>query len=294
MVRKDEDFKFEGRPYLDIVDGHNLGHLAKKHPEVKVIVCSKIDMETMAGAIPNDIIFIPQHHCNFKRIKRRRKQITTVGVIGTRGAFPLLPSGLEEALKERQIQLIKFSRFFSRKDIVDFYKRIDVQLVWRPYKKILSNPLKLVNAMSFGIPTIALDEDAFQEIDITGITLPITKHNYLVRDASSLARIVKEAFYIARNGRPGPVLIDIPGDVFAELAEFSYPSRVNLPGYKLTLQGHPTQISKAANMINEAQKPLIIAGQGAMSSGGNGELKKLAETAQIPVITTLLGLGSFL
>ena len=165
MVRKDEDFKFEGRPYLDIVDGHNLGHLAKKHPEVKVIVCSQIDMETMAGAIPNDIIFIPQHHCNFKRIKRRRKQITTVGVIGTRGAFPLLPSGLEEALKERQIQLIKFSRFFSRKDIVDFYKRIDVQLVWRPYKKILSNPLKLVNAMSFGIPTIALDEDAFQEIE---------------------------------------------------------------------------------------------------------------------------------
>lgn len=165
MVRKGDDFKFEGKPYLDIVDGHNLGELARKHPEVTVIVCSQADMETMSGAIPNKIVFISQHHCNFERIKRIRKEITTIGCIGTKGAFPLLPKGLEEALKERRMKLIKFSRFFTRQDIIDFYLKIDIQIVWRPYKKILSNPLKLVNAASFGIPTIALDEDAFKELE---------------------------------------------------------------------------------------------------------------------------------
>jgi len=138
-----------------------------------------------------------------------------------------------------------------------------------------------------------IGKDAFQEIDITGITLPITKHNYLVLDVDSLARIIKEAFYLARSGRPGPVLIDVPRDVFIEPAEFSYPSRVNLPGYKPTLQGHPAQIKKAAKLINEAQRPLIIAGRGVIISGAYAELKQLAETAQVPVVTTLLGISCF-
>lgn len=138
-----------------------------------------------------------------------------------------------------------------------------------------------------------IGKDAFQEVDITGITLPITKHNYLVLEASSLARTIKEAFYLARSGRPGPVLIDIPRDVFIEEAEFHYPSRVNLPGYKPTLQGHPTQIKKAAKLINEARQPAIIAGRGVIISGAYTELKELAEKAQIPVITTLLGIGDF-
>jgi acetolactate synthase-1/2/3 large subunit len=138
-----------------------------------------------------------------------------------------------------------------------------------------------------------IGKDAFQETDITGITLPITKHNYLVLDAGSVASTVKEAFYIARTGRPGPVLIDIPRDVFIEQAEFHYPSRVNLPGYKPTLQGHPAQIKKAARVINEAKRPLIIAGRGIVISGAYAELKQLVETAQIPVVTTLLGIGSF-
>jgi acetolactate synthase-1/2/3 large subunit len=89
-----------------------------------------------------------------------------------------------------------------------------------------------------------IGKDAFQEIDISGITLPITKHNYLVLDVGSLARTVKEAFYLARTGRPGPVLIDLPRDVQIEQAEFNYPSKVDLPGYKPTLQGHPAQIKK--------------------------------------------------
>ena len=138
-----------------------------------------------------------------------------------------------------------------------------------------------------------IGRDAFQEIDITGITLPITKHNYLVPDTGSLARIVKEAFYLARSGRPGPVLIDIPRDVFVDEVEFHYPATVNLPGYKPTLQGHPAQVKKAVKLINEAHQPVIIAGRGVIISGAYDELKYLAETAQVPVITTLLGIGCF-
>jgi len=138
-----------------------------------------------------------------------------------------------------------------------------------------------------------IGKDAFQEIDITGITLPITKHNYLVMDAGSLAETIKEAFYLARTGRPGPVLIDLPKDVQIDKAEFSYPASVELPGYKPTLKGHPAQVKKAAKLINEAKKPVIIAGRGVIISGAYEELKQLAEAAQIPVITTLLGISGF-
>ncbi|MFC1918001.1 biosynthetic-type acetolactate synthase large subunit, partial [Chloroflexota bacterium] len=148
-------------------------------------------------------------------------------------------------------------------------------------------------ALTGQVPTTAIGKDAFQETDITGITLPITKHNYVVTDASSLAKTFKEAFHIARTGRPGPVLIDLPRDILMNQAEFNYPSQVDLPGYKVPLRGHPTQIKKASKLINESRKPLIIAGRGVMNSGANGELKQLAELAQIPVITTLLGIGSF-
>jgi len=138
-----------------------------------------------------------------------------------------------------------------------------------------------------------IGKDAFQEVDITGITVPITKHNYLVLDTGSLAGVVKETFHLARSGRPGPVLIDIPRDVFIDQAEFHYPSKVDLPGYKPTLQGHPAQIKKAVKLINEAQRPLIIAGRGVVISGAYAELKQLAETVQMPVVTTLLGIGCF-
>jgi acetolactate synthase-1/2/3 large subunit len=138
-----------------------------------------------------------------------------------------------------------------------------------------------------------IGKDAFQETDITGITLPITKHNYLVMDAASVPGIIKEAFYLARTGRPGPVLIDLPRDVQIEEAEFSYPSKVNLPSYKPILQGHPAQIKKAAKLINEAQQPVIIAGRGVNISGAYTELKELVEKAQLPVVTTLLGISCF-
>jgi acetolactate synthase-1/2/3 large subunit len=150
-----------------------------------------------------------------------------------------------------------------------------------------------VVAITGQVPRASIGKDAFQEVDITGITLPITKYNYLVMEASSVARAVKEAFYIARTGRPGPVLIDIPRDVFTEMAEFEYPERLNLLGYEPTFQGHPAQIKKAAKVINEAKKPLIISGHGVLISGACDEVKQLAEKAQIPVVTTLLGIGSF-
>ena len=160
----------------------------------------------------------------------------------------------------------------------------------------------IANAYLDSVPMVAITgqvarpfigKDAFQEVDITGITLPITKNNYLALDAASLANIIKEAFYLARSGRPGPVLIDIPRDVFIDQAEFHYPSQVNLPGYKPTFRGHPAQIKKAAKLIDEAERPIIIAGRGVVISGAYAELKQLAETAQIPLITTLLGIGCF-
>jgi acetolactate synthase-1/2/3 large subunit len=138
-----------------------------------------------------------------------------------------------------------------------------------------------------------IGKDAFQEIDITGITLPMTKHNYLVLDAGLLARTVKEAFHLARTGRPGPILIDIPKDVFEEKVEFHYPSQVDLPGYRPTVKGNPLQIKRAARLLAEAERPLIIAGRGIIISGACEELATLARTQQIPVVTTLLGVGCF-
>ncbi|WP_408955540.1 biosynthetic-type acetolactate synthase large subunit [Natroniella sp. ANB-PHB2] len=143
------------------------------------------------------------------------------------------------------------------------------------------------------VATSMLGTDAFQEADITGITVPITKHNYLVQDVKELPRIIKEAFHIATTGRPGPILIDIPNDVQADMAEFEYPSDIDLRGYKPNYSGHRLQIKKASESIKQAEKPVIYAGGGVIASGGAEELRKLAKKAQIPVTTTLMGLGAF-
>ena len=139
----------------------------------------------------------------------------------------------------------------------------------------------------------AIGSDAFQETDTTGITLPVTKHNYLVMHASEVATAIKEAFHIASTGRPGPVLVDIPKDVFQEETEFEYPDTVDLAGYKPRVEGHVAQIKKAAKLIAEAKRPVILAGHGVIFSGAYDELRELAEKAQVPVITTLLGISSF-
>ena len=143
------------------------------------------------------------------------------------------------------------------------------------------------------VPRPAIGRDAFQETDITGITLPVTKHNYLVMDVRDIAPVIKEAFYIARTGRPGPVLIDVPKDVLAgEKIEFEWPESIDLPGYTPPGEPDPRQVAEAARLINESERPVILAGHGVLISRAWDELRELAEKAQIPVITTLLGIGA--
>jgi len=145
------------------------------------------------------------------------------------------------------------------------------------------------------VPRSAIGSDAFQETDIYGITLPIVKHSYVVRDPRDMATIVAEAFHIAITGRPGPVLIDIPKDVGLE--EFDYvpveAGAVRIPGYRPTVKGNPRQINQAVNLIREAERPLLYVGGGAIASGAHLEVQELAEMFQIPVTTTLMGKGVF-
>ncbi len=148
-----------------------------------------------------------------------------------------------------------------------------------------------VVAITGQVPVNLLGSDAFQEADLTGITMPITKHNYLVKDVADVPRILKEAFHIARTGRPGPVLIDLPKDVLTDRVAFDYPEKVDIPGYRPNLNGHPTQIAKAAAAINQAEQPVLFAGGGAISSGAAPLIRELAEKANLPVVTSLMGLG---
>ncbi len=148
-------------------------------------------------------------------------------------------------------------------------------------------------AVTGQVPTFAIGKDSFQEVDITGITMPITKHNYLVTHAGDIPRTVKEAFYIARTGRPGPVLIDFPRDAQTAEIEFEYPDKVDLPAYRPTTVGHPRMIERAAELINSAERPMIYGGGGINSADAQEELLALAERADMPVTMTLLGKGGF-
>ena len=150
-----------------------------------------------------------------------------------------------------------------------------------------------VVAITANVTSAAIGSDAFQEADITGITIPVTKHNFLVRHPKDIAGVMKDAFHLARTGRPGPVLVDIPKDVLQIEGEFSYPEKPNLPGYNPTTQPNALQVRKAARLIEEARRPVIIAGHGVLISRAWDELKELAETRNIPVINTLLGLSGF-
>ncbi len=148
-------------------------------------------------------------------------------------------------------------------------------------------------AITGNVARTLLGKDGFQEADITGITQPITKHNYLVMRAENIPMAVREAFHIAKTGRPGPVHIDIPKDVFQEEAEFEWPEEINLRGYRPTTKGHSGMIRRAAEAINEAERPIIISGHGIIWGDASDELVELSEKASIPVITTFLGIGGF-
>ena len=143
------------------------------------------------------------------------------------------------------------------------------------------------------VPTALIGNDAFQEADIVGITRPCTKHNYLVKDVHDLARIIREAFYLARSGRPGPILVDLPKDVINAKAEYKYPKKISLKGYKPTTEAHMGQIKRAYTAIGKAKKPVIYAGGGVINSNAAKELKQLGESLRCPVTTTLMGLGGF-
>ncbi len=148
-------------------------------------------------------------------------------------------------------------------------------------------------AITGQVKTFLIGNDAFQEADVTGITRPITKHNYLVKDVKELANTVKEAFHIARSGRPGPVVIDLPVDVQLHEADFHYPKDADIRSYKPTYFGHKGQIKKLAKAIERSKRPVIYAGGGVIISEAAKELTELARKTNIPVTTTLLGLGGF-
>ena len=142
------------------------------------------------------------------------------------------------------------------------------------------------------VPTAVLGRDVFQEVDITGACAPFVKHSYLVKDVTQIPRIMREAFHIASTGRPGPVLIDVPSDVQNELFEYTDPGEVNIRGYKPSVSGNPKQIKKVAAEIQGAKRPLICAGGGVFSSGAQNFIRELSEKGQIPVVTTMMGLGA--
>ncbi|APG26041.1 biosynthetic-type acetolactate synthase large subunit [Syntrophotalea acetylenica] len=153
-----------------------------------------------------------------------------------------------------------------------------------------STPMVVITGQ---VPTPLIGNDAFQEADIVGMTRSITKHNYLVKDVKDLARIIKQAFYIARTGRPGPVLIDLPKDVQIAATRFSYPETVELRGYKPTYSGNVRQVEKAAKMILASRRPVLFVGGGATASDAGEDLMSFAELIQAPVVTTLMGMAAF-
>lgn len=147
-------------------------------------------------------------------------------------------------------------------------------------------------AITGQVATNMIGTDAFQEIDITGITMPMTKHNYLVKKTEDIPKIVQEAFHIARTGRPGPVLIDLPRNIADSMGQFTMPDTVELRGYKPTYKGHPAQIKSMVRWLLECERPLICSGGGVISSGASELMQQLAQLIEAPVTTTLMGLGS--
>ncbi|HEY7100102.1 MAG TPA: acetolactate synthase large subunit [Mycobacteriales bacterium] len=150
-----------------------------------------------------------------------------------------------------------------------------------------------VVAITGQVPSASIGTDAFQEADICGITLPITKHNFLVKDPAEIPRTIQEAFHIALTGRPGPVLVDLPKDVLQAETRFSWPPTMDLPGYRPVLKPHGKQIREAARLIAEARRPVLYVGGGVLKAHASSELRRLAELTGIPVVTTLMARGAF-
>jgi len=153
-----------------------------------------------------------------------------------------------------------------------------------------SVPLVMITGQ---VPYAVIGTDAFQEADTVGITMPVTKHNWLVTDAADIPEIIREAFHVATTGRPGPVLVDVPKDVAQQSMDWYWPDSVDLPGYKPTTKGHAKQIKEAARLMGQAQRPVIYAGGGILKARAAEALRELAEMTGIPVVTTLMARGAF-
>jgi len=143
------------------------------------------------------------------------------------------------------------------------------------------------------VPTTLIGNDAFQEVDIVGITRPCTKHNYLVKDVTKLASIIKEAFHLARSGRPGPVLVDLPKDIQNARIDFKEPEEISLKSYKPNYKPNKKQLKKVVDLIGKAKRPVIFTGGGVILSQASADLTRLAKMADIPVTASLMGLGAF-
>jgi acetolactate synthase-1/2/3 large subunit len=148
-------------------------------------------------------------------------------------------------------------------------------------------------AITGQVPTPVVGNDAFQEADITGITMPVTKHNFLVKDPADIVETIREAFHIARSGRPGPVLVDLPKDVLNADTTYAWPERINLPGYKPTTKGNNRQVSEAVKLILAAKRPVLYVGGGVIKANASEELMRLATIGKLPVVTTLMARGAF-
>jgi len=153
-----------------------------------------------------------------------------------------------------------------------------------------SIPLVMITGQ---VPYSVIGTDAFQECDTVGITMPVTKHNWLVTDANEIPRIVREAFHVATTGRPGPVLVDLPKDIANQSMDWYWPDAVDLPGYKPTLKGHAKQIKDAVRLMGESQRPVIYAGGGILKARAAAALRELADMTGFPVVTTLMARGAF-
>ena len=148
-------------------------------------------------------------------------------------------------------------------------------------------------AITGQVASTAIGSDAFQEADVTGITMPVTKHNELVGSAERIAGAIREGYHVAKSGRPGPVLVDIPKDVLNDLLEWEWTDRVDLPGYRPTVRGHGKMIRDALEMISQAERPVVYAGGGLVRAGAGDELYELATSLELPVVTTLMARGVF-
>jgi hypothetical protein len=176
MIRPGQDYHFEKHSWVDIHDGFELRHTLRKYPEVGCISISDHATYVLQQYIKNKIVTIPHHHVNFERAKRTRTIIGRVGVTGSPSAFQFIPDVIRKGLAARGIHLLEWSHFYPRTSVARFHQTIDIHMEWRPWKKQLSSPLKITNASSFGVPTIALmfDEPSFKEVEgcFVGVNTP--------------------------------------------------------------------------------------------------------------------------